>query len=179
MSADDIVGLRVKVTVGDDTVEGTVFTYDENLGILTLMINPRAPQPTFKVINTEYLKSISVVNNPRPDQLLPTLVGSGVLLPSLETDLFKKLRKKVREAEGKRALTDGLTIDMCECFETLSRVFDAEWQLDANGQFIVVNRDILVRGNPSWVTPSVESRAGTQDLHDAISRVKKTLETRK
>ena len=125
------VGCKVSVELTSDTViTGTVFTYDEKNCALVVLQNPTSDRPNVKILNTCFIKSVSVLEKKPSDasDRLPVGVASGATLPSLTTNenLSRKINKSLSKAVDRRrydtaeGATEALSIGACQLFDRLT-----------------------------------------------------------
>jgi hypothetical protein len=133
------VGSLVRLTlVSGVVVEGAVFSFEENTGMMVLMEVPRAKEgnvsqafvnPNVHVVNGLFVQKVE----PLPDDgrlLLLPRNALGDTLPPAENGDVKKLQAKFKAEHKKRTgiYHESASIDACDTFEFFHKIYpDLKW----------------------------------------------------
>uniref|UniRef100_A0A6U4SH02 Uncharacterized protein n=1 Tax=Neobodo designis TaxID=312471 RepID=A0A6U4SH02_NEODS len=129
---ESFIGCKIAATlITGQTVTGTVFTYDMENAALVVLEKPGEDRPNVKVLNTCFIKDISVLEKAPADPAdkLPRGVIADATLPSLtgaNENLQRKLNKALSRAEDRRRYDSAgdaaefLTIAACQLFDRIS-----------------------------------------------------------
>ncbi|KAM9937298.1 hypothetical protein OXX80_003185 [Metschnikowia pulcherrima] len=119
-SLDQIINLKVKITnLLDESVSGTIYAFSSKQRVLALKItsqatgkSPPPPEDSYKIINTAFIKSISVLpplpkKNQRPnDSLSPE---ASIDVKKLEASLNEMLENANKNPSKKSSPQPGTT----------------------------------------------------------------------
>jgi hypothetical protein len=129
MSVEAFVGATVSLELATGSkLVGTVFTYDQANCALVLLQNPGQDRPNLKLINTCFIRQISVLEKEPKDanNKLPRGIAAEATLPALagNDSLQKRMNKALQKAEDRRQY-DGsgevpLSIAACVLFDKLT-----------------------------------------------------------
>lgn len=168
----DLVGSFMKVTlVTGDVIEGTVFTFHAEQGILMLMQNPRSSAPSLRMIRVPFIRDYTLDQDTKKlgDQRLPPALERYETLPTLVASKANNLEKQCnaacKAAQNKRhsrlnGITASTPIAAVDTFCRLEKVFGtAQW--DATRGVIVIN-DVYVGpdAEEQWEKPVVHAPDG-------------------
>jgi hypothetical protein len=181
----DLVGSYITGTLTNGTtIEGTVFTYTQQHGILALMMGASSgSNPAVKIIRTCFIKEFKVEQNLKlikEEHRLPLSIDFAAQLPQLSKpgEVFRTVSKAHRAALETRSkllmdMPGDVSIAAVDAYLHIARIFP-QTQWDAANNAIVVSKEVQVLGNPDWTVPvAVGSDAELKE------RIQKLLENKR